>query len=156
MFGLFKGFKKEVDPNKIIDDFVNKDDGHLKNIGEWIDNWNHTSEEKEKDKREFTKQAFTQLMAFMSSSESFRKAQRIIAEEIIKVWVLAAQLGLVLVLIDVFALAIGQGAFAMDTFIKYAMSKFIWIPSSLVFGLYFSGGVYNGIVREIKKSKGEK
>jgi hypothetical protein len=115
---------------KAIDDFTDKDTGHLAKFGEWVGNFSYTDEEKAEANLE-TKQW---ALAYMKSLEPFKVMQRIMVTIIMAEWA---------ILFNAIIIAIICGSDKMvASMMAFAQSQFAWVPICGAVSLYLLGGVW--------------
>jgi hypothetical protein len=114
---------------KAIDDFTDKENGHLAKLGGWIGNLSHTDEEKAEDNQVTRKWA----VDFLTAMAPFKVMHRIMVTIIMSVWALYCVNMLVAIWIysnDVIA-----------DILLFIQTPFVWVPVSGAVSLYLLGGV---------------
>ena len=121
---------------KAIDSLVDKDNGLLSQVGNWVGGM-HYSEEEKAEADAITRQwGLSQL----DSLQPFKITQRVMAFAATFIWVTYA---LALLLMT------ANDHPQLDQLKELAMSNYIWLPVSLVYTLYFGGGA----IESFKRSK---
>jgi hypothetical protein len=115
---------------KAVDNILDKDNGLLTQVGGWIGNMNYTDEEKAKADAETRKWGIEMLKALAP----FKVVQRVLAFAVASLWIIVALNVIVMIWFD---------HPQLEMMMDFAMSAYVWVPTSGVFGLYFGGGVIN-------------
>lgn len=124
---------------KAVDNILDKDNGLLKGVGGWIDDFNYTDEERSVAQAEVRTWGLKQLDALAP----FKVVQRILAFAATTLWVIC---GLnVLVAIWVEALTDLK---VVTPILEFALSSYIVYPVIACYSLYFSGGVVDSFKRK--------
>lgn len=121
---------------KAIDDVMDKDNGLMTQFGGWIGNMNYTEEERAKAVERTREWGIRQLDAM----SQFKVVQRILAFSVAFLWVFVAVNLVVMIWLN---------HPQLDTMKEFAFSDYVWVPTLLVFGLYFGGGVVDSIKRKM-------
>lgn len=114
---------------KAVDDFTDKDNGHLAKFGGWIGNMNYTDQEKAGD------DMITRRLAieYLGALAPFKVMQRIMVTIIMAEWA---------ILFNVLIVAIClQANTVVKDLLAFAQTPFAWAPVSGAVTLYLLGGV---------------
>lgn len=115
---------------KAVDDFTDKDNGHLAKLGGWFGNLNLTQEEIMENNSELAKLSVEKLKAL----HPFRVVQRIMVSIIMGVWGLWA--------LSLLGCVLADSQVRVNNLIAVAQTQFMWVPISGAVGLYLLGGTW--------------
>lgn len=119
--------------SKAVDSLLDKDKGLLARAGNWIDERGFTEQEKAENDLLVKEWGLRQLEALTP----FKVVQRAGMLSVGVVWVLIIVNMMIAFWIDAFS-----DSAHLAALMAIAKSEFIFVPTSLVFGLYFGGGAW--------------
>jgi hypothetical protein len=125
--------------NKAVENLLDKDNGLLKGVGGWIDDFSYTDEEKAESNRVKRNWATKQLEAI----EPFKVVQRVLAAASTFVWITA----FLNVVIALWVEAVTDIKI-VDKMLEFVLSDFVFWPVLAVYSLYCSGGVVESFKRK--------
>ena len=123
--------------DKAIDNLLDKNDGLLVRAGGWVDGLSHTDQEKDESKQKTREWGLRQLEALAP----FKIVQRLLAFAASGMWLVVG----INVIVALWVEALNPKIKIADSMKELAASDFIFWPVSIVFALYFSGGVINSL-----------
>jgi hypothetical protein len=144
---------------KAIDNIIDKDAGLVAQVGAWIGNKTYTDEEMAEANAVTRVWALDQLNALAP----FKVVQRILAFAVTFLWVFGGMCVIGAIFVEAYVnFGLVEGAAQLDLrapLLKFILSDYVFLPTMLVYGLYFGGGVIESIKsklsttspREVKK-----
>lgn len=126
---VFSAVGRLFGTEKAINNLIDKDNGLLTQVGEWIGNANYTEQEKAKADADHREWGLRQLEAL----EPFKVVQRILASTVCLMWAF---------LIVTYTMAVFLSPESVQKSLWLMMgSNYVIYPTMSVFSLYFGGGV---------------
>ncbi len=115
--------------DKAVDNIIDKENGLLTQVGNWVGGFNYTAEEKAEADAQTREWGLRQLEALAP----FKVMQRIMVTIIMSVWGLTCAMMLVFISLE--------PSSAITNLLLFMQLPFVWIPVSGAVGLYLMGGV---------------
>jgi len=131
---------------KAVDNIIDKDNGLLTQVGNWVGGFNYTDEEKAEARTANNKAVMEFGLQRLKALEPFKVVQRILAFASTGLWAFVG----VNVVAAIWIEALYPAIQVRDKMMAFAMSDYVFWPVVVVFALYFSGGVVESIKGKLK------